>query len=91
VIWSPRSMDRTQLCGSCDAGSIPAGITKLDELATSHYFTILQLIFEPLFIVFMDEKFVILIRSLKVQSCSPSRELVRALEKANFKTFSLYI
>lgn len=21
-------MDRTQLCGSCDAGSIPAGITK---------------------------------------------------------------
>ena len=25
--WSRRSMDRTQLCGSCDAGSIPAEIT----------------------------------------------------------------
>ena len=29
--WSRRSMDRTQLCGSCDAGSIPAEITKLTE------------------------------------------------------------
>ena len=28
ILRSRRSMDRTQLCGSCDAGSIPAGITK---------------------------------------------------------------
>lgn len=27
--WPRRSMDRTQLCGSCDAGSIPAGVTNL--------------------------------------------------------------
>ena len=27
ILRSRRSMDRTQLCGSCDAGSIPAGIT----------------------------------------------------------------
>jgi hypothetical protein len=27
LLWSRRSMDRTQLCGSCDVGSIPTGIT----------------------------------------------------------------
>ena len=27
-------MDRTQLCGSCDAGSIPAGITKREYKKT---------------------------------------------------------